>query len=122
MLLCEFDPDEVYRWFMELFIDAYDWVMVPNVYGMCLFADGGLFATKPYIGGANYISKVSDYRKSKSWADPVDGLYWSFIDRHRQVFAENQRMFSTSRTINILNTNGEIYGLDPEIALSEFCK
>ena len=57
MLLCEFDPDEVYRWFMELFIDAYDWVMVPNVYGMCMFADGGTFATKPYIGGSNYIKK-----------------------------------------------------------------
>ena len=57
MLLCEFDPDEVYRWFMEVFIDSYDWVMVPNVYGMTLFADGGTFATKPYIGGSNYIKK-----------------------------------------------------------------
>ena len=52
MLLCEFDPDDVYRWFMELFIDAYDWVMVPNVYGMSQFADGGLMATKPYISGS----------------------------------------------------------------------
>lgn len=49
MLLCEIDPDEVYRWFMELFIDAYDWVMVPNVYGMSQHADGGLITTKPYI-------------------------------------------------------------------------
>lgn len=48
MVLCEFDPDEVYRWFMELFVDAYDWVMIPNVYGMSQFADGGLMATKPY--------------------------------------------------------------------------
>ena len=55
MLLCEFDPDEVYKWFMELFIDAYDWVMVPNVYGMSQFADGGLMATKPYISGSNYL-------------------------------------------------------------------
>ncbi|MBP9127241.1 MAG: cryptochrome/photolyase family protein, partial [Elusimicrobia bacterium] len=47
MLLCEFDPDEVYRWFMEMFIDSYDWVMVPNVYGMSQFADGGLMTTKP---------------------------------------------------------------------------
>ncbi|MEO5943827.1 MAG: cryptochrome/photolyase family protein, partial [Ferruginibacter sp.] len=57
MLLCEFDPDEVYRWFMEMFIDAYDWVMVPNVYGMTQFADGGLIATKPYICGSNYLMK-----------------------------------------------------------------
>ncbi len=62
MLLCEFDPDEVYRWFMELFIDAYDWVMVPNVYGMSQFADGGIFATKPYISGSNYLKKMSDFK------------------------------------------------------------
>ncbi|MEM1003007.1 MAG: cryptochrome/photolyase family protein, partial [Bacteroidota bacterium] len=49
MVLCEFDPDAVHQWFMELFIDAYDWVMVPNVYGMSLYADGGLMSTKPYI-------------------------------------------------------------------------
>ena len=63
MLLCEFDPDEVYRWFMELFIDSYDWVMVPNVYGMTQFADGGLMTTKPYISGSNYIMKMSNYEK-----------------------------------------------------------
>ena len=61
MLLCEFDPDEVYQWFMELFIDAYDWVMVPNVYGMSLFADGGLMSTKPYISSSNYIKKTVSY-------------------------------------------------------------
>ena len=65
MLLCEFDPDEVYRWFMELFIDAYDWVMVPNVYGMSQFADGGLLATKPYISGSNYLMKMSNYKKGR---------------------------------------------------------
>ena len=63
MVLCEFDPDEVYQWFMELFIDAYDWVMVPNVYGMSLYADGGLMSTKPYISSSNYIMKMSNYSK-----------------------------------------------------------
>ncbi len=63
MLLCEFDPDEVHRWFMELFIDAYDWVMVPNVYGMSQFADGGLMATKPYISGSNYLMKMMIIKK-----------------------------------------------------------
>ena len=70
MLLCEFNPDEVYRWFMEMFIDAYDWVMVPNVYGMSQFADGGLMATKPYISGSNYLMKMSDFKKGdwqKTW-------------------------------------------------------
>ena len=92
MLLSEIHPDGVYAWFMEMFVDSSDWVMEPNVYGMSQFADGGTFATKPYIGGANYIAKMSNYAKSGDWADEVDGLYWRFIDQHRQVFAANQRM------------------------------
>ena len=92
MLLAEIHPDAVYRWFMEMFVDSSDWVMVPNVYGMSQFADGGTFATKPYIGGANYIAKMSNYSKSGDWADEIDGLYWRFVDRHRKVFAANQRM------------------------------
>mgnify|MGYP001791610206 CR=1 FL=1 len=103
MLLAEVHPDEVYKWFMEMFVDSSDWVMEPNVYGMSQFADGGTFATKPYIGGANYISKMSDYRKSKDWADPVDGLYWSFIDRHRNAFAKNQRMSMMIATLDRMN-------------------
>lgn len=74
MLLCEFDPNEVYQWFMELFIDAYDWVMVPNVYGMSQFSDGGLMATKPYISGSNYIMKMSNYSKGE-WQNTWDGLF-----------------------------------------------
>ncbi len=92
MLLSEVHPDAVYGWFMEMFVDSSDWVMVPNVYGMSQFADGGTFATKPYIGGANYITKMSNYPKSGDWADEVDGLYWRFIDQHQKVFAANQRM------------------------------
>ncbi len=91
MLLCEFDPDEVYRWFMELFIDAYDWVMVPNVYGMSQFADGGTFATKPYLSGSNYIRKMSNYGKG-DWQGVWDGLFWRFIDKHQTFFKSNHRM------------------------------
>lgn len=91
MVLCEFDPDEVYRWFMELFIDAYDWVMVPNVYGMSQFADGGTFATKPYISGSNYIRKMSNYPKGE-WQATWDGLFWRFMDTHRSTFRANPRM------------------------------
>jgi len=90
MLLCEIDPSAVYTWFMELFIDAYDWVMVPNVYGMSQFADGGLFATKPYLCGSNYILKMSDYKKGP-WCEIWDGLYWRFIDRQRSLFERNHR-------------------------------
>lgn len=97
MLLCEFDPDEVYRWFMELFVDAYDWVMVPNVYGMSQFSDGGLMATKPYISGSNYLAKMSNYQvKSKgepvAWAKTWDGLFWRFMHIQRDFFSQNQRI------------------------------
>lgn len=91
MLLCEFDPDEVYVWFMELFIDAYDWVMVPNIYGMSQFADGGLLATKPYISGSNYIMKMSDYNKG-DWQKTWDGLFWRFMHVHRDFFKGNPRL------------------------------
>ena len=91
MLLCEFDPDEVYRWFMELFIDAYDWVMVTNIYGMSQFADGGLMATKPYISGSNYIMKMSNYKKGE-WQNVWDGLFWRFMHAHREFFLSNPRL------------------------------
>ncbi len=91
MLLCEFDPKEVYRWFMELFIDAYDWVMVPNVYGMSQFSDGGFFATKPYISGSNYVLKMSDYKKG-DWQQSWDGLFWNFMDKNRKFFLGNPRI------------------------------
>jgi deoxyribodipyrimidine photolyase-related protein len=99
MLLCEFDPNEVYRWFMELFIDAYDWVMVPNVYGMSQFADGGLMATKPYISGSNYLMKMSDYKKGE-WQTIWDGLFWRFMDTHRTFFLQNPRLGMLVRTFD----------------------
>ncbi len=91
MLLCEFDPDEVYKWFMELFIDSYDWVMVPNVYGMSQFGDGGLMSTKPYISGSSYILKMSNYKKGE-WCSIWDSLFWNFIDKQRKFFKTNPRM------------------------------
>jgi len=99
MLLCEFDPDDVYRWFMELFIDAYDWVMVPNVYGMSQFADGGLFATKPYISGSNYLMKMSDYKKG-NWQPAWDGLFWRFMHVNRDFFLKNPRLGMLVRTFD----------------------
>ncbi len=91
MLLCETHPDEVYKWFMEMYIDAYDWVMVPNVYGMSQFAAGQVITTKPYISGSNYILKMSDYPRGP-WTDIWDSLYWRFIDLHRNKFQSNPRM------------------------------
>ncbi|WP_191859950.1 cryptochrome/photolyase family protein [Hanstruepera ponticola] len=91
MLLCEFHPDAVYQWFMELFIDAYDWVMVPNVYSMSQFADGGTFATKPYLSSSNYIKKMSNYSGGSKWETIWDGLFWRFVHEHQKVFESNPR-------------------------------
>ncbi|MEM9679893.1 MAG: cryptochrome/photolyase family protein [Bacteroidota bacterium] len=99
MVLCEFDPDDVYQWFMELFIDAYDWVMVPNVYGMSLYADGGLMSTKPYISSSNYINKMSNYANG-DWQDTWDGLFWTFMDKHRDFFLSNPRLGMLIRTFD----------------------
>jgi deoxyribodipyrimidine photolyase-related protein len=103
MLLCEFDPDEVYRWFMELFIDAYDWVMVPNVYGMSQFADGGIMSTKPYISGSNYLMKMSDYKKG-DWQQVWDGLFWRFMHTHRDFFLQNPRLGMLVRTFDKMDS------------------
>ncbi|NIP26734.1 MAG: cryptochrome/photolyase family protein [Phycisphaerae bacterium] len=103
MLLCEIHPNEVYRWFMELFIDAYDWVMVPNVYGMSQYADGGLITSKPYISSSNYIKKMSDF-EAGSWCHVWDALFWRFIEKHRKVFAENPRMRVMTFQLNRMGT------------------
>ncbi len=99
MLLSGFHPNRVYRWFMELFVDAYDWVMVPNVYGMSQFADGGLFSTKPYLSGSNYVRKMSNYSKGE-WCEIWDGLFWSFIKRHEDFFRGQYRLAMMARNLD----------------------
>jgi deoxyribodipyrimidine photolyase-related protein len=101
MVLLEVEPQESYLWFMEMFIDSSDWVMVPNVFGMALFSDGGIFATKPYICGSNYYRKMSHY-KAGAWCDGVDGLYWSFVGKHKDFFGKNPRMSMMARSYDKL--------------------
>lgn len=91
MNLCGFEPDQVYRWFMEMYIDAYDWVMVPNVYSMALYADGGLITTKPYISGSNYILKMSDYKKG-AWSGIWDALFWNFVGKYYEILHKEGRL------------------------------
>jgi deoxyribodipyrimidine photolyase-related protein len=97
MLLCEIHPQEVHKWFMEMFVDSADWVMGPNVYGMGQFSDGGIFATKPYISGSNYVLKMSDYKKGE-WSEIWDGLFWRFIGKNAKFFARNPRMSMMAKT------------------------
>ncbi|MEM9216368.1 MAG: cryptochrome/photolyase family protein [Cyanobacteria bacterium P01_F01_bin.150] len=115
MLMCAVDPREVHRWFMEIYVDSSDWVMGPNVYGMSQFSDGGIFATKPYICGSNYLLKMSDYKKGP-WCDAIDGLYWQFIDHHRPFFKENYRMRVMISNLDRMNAEKKIriYGAADE--------
>jgi deoxyribodipyrimidine photolyase-related protein len=98
MLLCELSPHDVCRWFRELFIDAYDWVMLANVYSMSQYADGGLLASKPYISSSNYIHKMSSYKK-EPWSDVWDALYWRFIFKHQDFFSRQQRLVFTAHQL-----------------------
>ena len=99
MLLLEVHPQEAHRWFMEMFIDSSDWVMGPNVYGMAIFSDGGVFATKPYICGSNYYRKMGGDPEG-DWCHGVDGLYWGFIEKHRAFFLKNPRLSMMARALD----------------------
>ncbi len=90
LFLCEVSPLAIYRWFMEMFVDSYDWVMVPNVYGMSQHADGGLITSKPYFSGSAYIRRMSHY-KVGPWSAIWDGLYWRWIDNHSHELVKNPR-------------------------------
>lgn len=103
MLLLKIHPKEVYKWFMEMFVDSSDWVMGPNVFGMGQFSDGGLFATKPYISGSNYLKKMGNYQKGE-WMEAMDGLYWQFINRNRDFFKSNPRMSLMVKSLDKMDT------------------
>ena len=100
-VLCGFSPRELTDWFWVAYIDAYDWVVETNVLGMATFADGGLTATKPYVSGAAYINRMSDYcgkcpldpKKSLGPGScPFTSLYWTFLERHADLLQSNQRL------------------------------
>ncbi len=106
-LLAGIDPAKVHEWYLAVYADAFEWVEAPNTLGMSQFADGGLFASKPYISSGNYIGRMSDYCgacrysvKAKVGDDacPFNLLYWHFLARHRARFASNPRMGQMYRT------------------------
>jgi len=100
-LIAGLNPDEVNEWFHIVYADAYQWVELPNVTGMILFADGGVLASKPYAASASYINKMSDYCKSCSYkvtkkngpeACPFNYLYWDFMLRNKSHLKGNPRL------------------------------
>jgi len=100
-MLAGFDPVEVCDWYLGVYVDAVEWVELPNTLGMALHADGGVIGTKPYAASANYIRRMSNYcegcryradRRVGDDACPFNFLYWDFLDRHQERFAANPRM------------------------------
>jgi deoxyribodipyrimidine photolyase-related protein len=94
--LLDVSPRELTDWFWAAYIDAYDWVVEPNVLGMGTFAVGDLMTTKPYVSGAAYLSKMGDYCDTCQFDPKVDcpiaSWYWAFLDRHRDRLADNPRL------------------------------
>jgi deoxyribodipyrimidine photolyase-related protein len=108
-LLAGLHPDEVNEWFLIVYADAYEWVEMPNVSGMILFADGGLLASKPYAASGSYINKMSNYCKSCHYkvkekngpqACPFNYLYWDFLDRNQEKLGKNPRLGMPYRTLS----------------------
>ena len=100
-LLAGIDPRQVHEWYLAVYADAFEWVELPNTFGMALFADGGLLASKPYAASANYINKMSNFCKSCHYdpkeklgerACPFNALYWDFLDRNEKRLGKNPRM------------------------------
>jgi deoxyribodipyrimidine photolyase-related protein len=100
-LIAGIDPEQVNEWFLIVYADSYEWVELPNVSGMILFADGGYLASKPYAAGGSYINKMSDYCKNCSYkvkdkngadACPFNYLYWDFLARNREKLSNNHRI------------------------------
>jgi deoxyribodipyrimidine photolyase-related protein len=100
-LLIGADPKQVHLWYLEVYIDAYEWVELPNTLGMSQFGDGGLLGSKPYVSSGAYINRMSDYCRHCRYdvnqrvgddACPFNALYWHFLDRHRDKLGNNRRL------------------------------
>jgi deoxyribodipyrimidine photolyase-related protein len=118
-LLTQMHPDEVDAWYLGVYIDAIEWVEMPNTRGMSQYADGGILATKPYVSSGSYINKMSNYcgschynvkEKLGEKACPFNSLYWNFLDDKKEHFKNNQRM---AMMLNLLNKipAEELYGI-----------
>ena len=112
-LLIGLNPEELHRWYLGIYIDAFEWVELPNTVGMSQFADGGLLATKPYVSSAAYIDRMSDYCKGCHYdkklregerACPFNALYWDFHLRHKDKLARNPRIGMVYRQLEKMSS------------------
>lgn len=128
-LLAGLDPQQVHRWYLGIYIDAFEWVELPNTLGMSQFADGGMLATKPYVSSANYIHKMSDhcaqcrYRHGELTGDlacPFNALYWDFLARNRHTLESNPRLGMVFRQLDrMTQTQGAAWQMQAEVLLGK---
>ena len=117
MLLMQIKPTDVYKWFIEVIsIDAYEWVMEPNVYGMSQHSVGKLMMNRPYYSSSNYILKMSNYRKSNNfdkirlnnveydWYEIWDALYYNFINTHKIYL---KKIYATANSVSQFNKKSD---------------
>jgi deoxyribodipyrimidine photolyase-related protein len=113
-LIAGIAPKQVNEWFLIVYADAYEWVEMPNVTGMILYADGGYLASKPYAAGGNYINKMSNYCKNCSYkvtqkngdnACPFNYLFWDFLIRNRSKLENNPRIGMMYRTFDKMDSD-----------------
>lgn len=113
-LLTGIAPAEVDAWYLGVYIDAIEWVEMPNTRGMCQFADGGIVASKPYTASGSYINRMSDYcsgcyynvkERTGQKACPFNSLYWHFMERHRDRFGKNPRIGMVYRNLDKMETD-----------------
>jgi deoxyribodipyrimidine photolyase-related protein len=117
MCLCEIRPEHVYRWFMELFADSYDWVMIGNVYYMSQWTSDAI-TTKPYISSSAYILRMSDYKKGE-WSEKWDTMYWNTVRRLAPLLKKNYRM---AAQVAFWNKKSETVQKDIERKAIEFLR
>ena len=113
-LLAGLDPQALHRWYLGIYIDAFEWVEAPNTLGMSQFADGGRLATKPYVSSAAYLDRMGDHcagchydKKSKTGerACPFNAMYWDFFERHRERLGRNPRLGMVYRQLDKMDTS-----------------
>jgi deoxyribodipyrimidine photolyase-related protein len=113
-LLLGVDPYEVHKWHLSMYVDAIDWVSLPNVVGMSQYADGGFVATKPYAASGHYIQRMSNYCKNCLFNPrervgergcPFNSLYWAFLSRNRDKLDENHRMRIQYRNLDRMDSS-----------------
>jgi deoxyribodipyrimidine photolyase-related protein len=111
-LLAEILPQEVCEWYLAIYVDAIEWVELPNTLGMSQFADGGVMASKPYVASGKYIDRMSNHCKGCRFnpalatgdtACPFTTLYWDYLNRHVDVLAKNPRMLMQLKNLNRLS-------------------